>query len=80
MKIKPIYVFQLDMPYSGGIYYLSGGRKYLSLATIEGGLEGWGESIPCIGCTPVLPRLHRDSSVSICGGLIEATISWTGHY
>ncbi len=28
MKIKRIDVFQLDMPYSGGMYYLSGGREY----------------------------------------------------
>ena len=28
MKIKQIDVFQLDLPYSGGIYLLSGGREY----------------------------------------------------
>ncbi|KAL7756938.1 hypothetical protein ACKLNR_013931 [Fusarium oxysporum f. sp. zingiberi] len=40
------------MPYSGGIYYLSGGREYPSFdgtfvrITTDNGLEGWGESTP----------------------------------
>lgn len=40
------------MPYSGGIYYLSGGREYPSFdgtfarITTECGLKGWGESTP----------------------------------
>lgn len=52
LKIKRIDVFQLDMAYSGGVYYLSGGRKYPSFEgtfvriTTEDGLEGWGESTP----------------------------------
>ncbi|KAF4944429.1 hypothetical protein FSARC_14679 [Fusarium sarcochroum] len=52
LNIKRIDVFQLDMPYSGGIYYLSGGREYPSFdgtfvrITTEDGLEGWGESTP----------------------------------
>ncbi|KAJ4256034.1 hypothetical protein NW762_009108 [Fusarium torreyae] len=52
LKIKRIDVFQLDMPYSGGIYYLSGGREYPSFEgnfvriTTEDGLEGWDESTP----------------------------------
>ncbi|KAF5005838.1 hypothetical protein FDECE_7743 [Fusarium decemcellulare] len=52
LKIKRIDVFQLDMPYSGGVYYLSGGREYPSFdgtfvrITTEDGLEGWGESTP----------------------------------
>ncbi|KAI9036463.1 mandelate racemase/muconate lactonizing enzyme family protein [Aspergillus affinis] len=52
LKIKRIDVFQLDMPYSGGIYYLSVGREYPSFGgtfvriTAEDGIEGWGESTP----------------------------------
>ena len=52
MKIKKIEVYQVDLPYSGGTYELSGGRTYTSFdATIvrivtECGLEGWGESTP----------------------------------
>jgi L-alanine-DL-glutamate epimerase-like enolase superfamily enzyme len=52
MKIKQIDVFQLDLPYSGGIYLLSGGREYSFFdATIvrvltDSGIEGWGESTP----------------------------------
>jgi cis-L-3-hydroxyproline dehydratase len=45
-------VFQVDLPYAGGTYHLSGGREYRSFgATIvrirtDTGLEGWGESTP----------------------------------
>lgn len=52
MKIKNIEVYQVDLPYSGGIYELSGDRTYTSFdATIvrivtDCGLEGWGESTP----------------------------------
>lgn len=52
MKIAQIDVFQCDLPYSGGIYALSGGRTYESFdatfvrLTTECGLEGWGESTP----------------------------------
>lgn len=52
MKIKRIDVHQVDLPYSGGVYLLSGGREYRSFdATIvrietDTGLEGWGESTP----------------------------------
>jgi len=52
MKIKKIEVYQVDLPYAGGIYRLSGGRTYTSFdATIirivtECGIEGWGESTP----------------------------------
>ncbi|MGE0008888.1 MAG: hypothetical protein AB7S92_25325 [Parvibaculaceae bacterium] len=35
MKIEQIDVFQVDLPYSGGVYLLSGGREYRSFdATI----------------------------------------------
>jgi L-alanine-DL-glutamate epimerase-like enolase superfamily enzyme len=52
MKITHIDVFQVDLPFSGGVYRLSGGREYRSFdATIvrvaaDNGMEGWGESTP----------------------------------
>lgn len=52
MKIARIEVYQLDLPYSGGVYLLSGGREYHSFdATIvrvvaDDGTDGWGESTP----------------------------------
>ncbi len=52
MKIQQIDVFQVDLPYSGGVYTLSGGREYRSFdatfvrITTDNGLEGWGESTP----------------------------------
>lgn len=52
MKITQIDVYQVDLPYSGGTYHLSGGRTYASFdATIvamsaNNGLVGWGESTP----------------------------------
>lgn len=51
-RIRQIDVFQVDLPYSGGVYTLSGGREYRSFdativrVTTEDGLEGWGESTP----------------------------------
>jgi cis-L-3-hydroxyproline dehydratase len=52
MKITSISVFQVDLPFAGGIYRLSGGREYRNFdATVlrietDAGLEGWGESTP----------------------------------
>lgn len=52
MKITQIDVFQVDLPYSGGVYTLSGGREYRSFdatfvrISADDGLEGWGESTP----------------------------------
>lgn len=52
MKIKQIDVFQVELPYSGGTYHLSGGRSYNAFdssivrITTDTGLEGWGESTP----------------------------------
>jgi L-alanine-DL-glutamate epimerase-like enolase superfamily enzyme len=52
MKIDQIDVFQVDLPYSGGTYLLSGGREYKSFdativrITTDNGIEGWGESTP----------------------------------
>lgn len=52
MKITSIELFQVDLPYSGGTYQLSGGRTYDSFdASIvriaaDDGTHGWGESTP----------------------------------
>ena len=52
MKISRIEVYQVDLPYAGGVYLLSGGREYRSFdASIihmvtDDGTEGWGESTP----------------------------------
>jgi cis-L-3-hydroxyproline dehydratase len=52
MKITSISVFQVDLPFAGGTYRLSGGREYRNFdATVirietDAGLEGWGESTP----------------------------------
>lgn len=52
LSISKIDVFQVDLPYSGGTYHLSGGREYTSFdatfvrITTNTGLEGWGESTP----------------------------------
>ena len=52
MQIDGIDVFQVDLPYAGGTYNLSGGRSYTSFdatfvrITTDTGIEGWGESTP----------------------------------
>ena len=52
MRIMRIEVYQVDLPYAGGVYRLSAGRSYETFdATIvrvltDNGLEGWGESTP----------------------------------
>lgn len=52
LSIERIDVFQVDLPYSGGVYTLSGGREYRSFdativrVTTNTGIEGWGESTP----------------------------------
>ena len=52
MRIDQIDVYQVDLPYSGGTYQLSGGRTYTSFdatfvrVTTDSGIEGWGESTP----------------------------------
>lgn len=52
MRIERIEVFQKDLPFSGGVYRLSGGREYTSFdatlvrITTEDGITGWGESTP----------------------------------
>ncbi len=52
MKIAKIELFQVHLPYSGGVYLLSGGREYTgfdaAILRIETdtGIEGWGETTP----------------------------------
>ena len=52
MRIERVEVYQADLPYAGGVYHLSGGRRYSNFdATLVRvvtacGLEGWGESTP----------------------------------
>ena len=52
MRIAKIELYKVDLPYSGGVYLLSGGRQYTSFdASIvrivcDDGTEGWGESTP----------------------------------
>ncbi|MEM6307706.1 MAG: mandelate racemase, partial [Pseudomonadota bacterium] len=52
MKIARIEIYQVDLPYSGGTYTLSGGRTYdrfdatFARVITRCGLDGWGESTP----------------------------------
>lgn len=52
MKITKIELYQVDLPYVGGRYELSGGRIYTSFdasiirISTDTGVEGWGESTP----------------------------------
>lgn len=52
MKITKISVFQVDLPFNGGTYKLSGGRSWTSMdSTIvridtDDGIAGWGETCP----------------------------------
>lgn len=52
IKIAKIDVFEVILPYAGGVYHLSNGRQYTSFdativrITTNNGLEGWGESTP----------------------------------
>ncbi|MEM7189706.1 MAG: mandelate racemase/muconate lactonizing enzyme family protein [Pseudomonadota bacterium] len=52
MKIARIELYAVNLPYSGGVYLLSGGREYTgfdaSIVRIvaDDGTEGWGESTP----------------------------------
>jgi len=52
MKIAEIELFQVDLPCSGCVYVLSGGREYTSFdasivrISTECGIEGWGDSTP----------------------------------
>lgn len=52
MQISKIDLFQVDLPYSGGVYHLSRGRTYETFdasivrITADDGTVGWGESTP----------------------------------
>lgn len=52
MKIVGIELYQVELPYSGGVYLLSRGREYSSFEAAivrietDTGIEGWGESTP----------------------------------
>ena len=52
MRISRIQVYAINLPYSGGVYRLSGGRTYESFdasivrGACDDGTEGWGESTP----------------------------------
>lgn len=52
MKIGRIELYEVELPYSGGVYMLSGGREYRSFGAAivrvvaDDGTDGWGESTP----------------------------------
>ncbi|MHC1559611.1 mandelate racemase/muconate lactonizing enzyme family protein [Actinomycetospora sp. C-140] len=52
MRITRIALYDVELPYAGGVYHLSGGRTYASFeasivrVTCDDGTEGWGESTP----------------------------------
>lgn len=52
MKIAAIELYEVNLPYSGGVYQLSGGRQYrhfdaaIVRVVADDGTEGWGESTP----------------------------------
>lgn len=52
MKLARIELYQVELPYSGGVYLLSGGREYRSFeaaivrVVATDGTDGWGESTP----------------------------------
>lgn len=52
MRIERIELFTVELPYSGGVYLLSGRRSYTSFTasivriTCADGTQGWGESTP----------------------------------
>ncbi|MFC5139198.1 mandelate racemase/muconate lactonizing enzyme family protein [Actinomycetospora rhizophila] len=52
MRITRIALHEVELPYAGGVYRLSGGRSYTSFdasivrLTCDDGTDGWGESTP----------------------------------
>ncbi len=52
MKIEKIELYQVDLPFAGGVYQLSGGRHYtffdasIVRVVCDNGLQGFGESTP----------------------------------
>ena len=69
--IAKVEVFQVALPYAGGVYHLSGGRQYTSFdatvvrITTRNGLEGWGESTP-FGSSYIAAR-----SLGVIAGIAE---------
>lgn len=78
LKIERIDVFQVDLPYAGGVYRLSGGREYRSFdativrITTQNGLEGWGES------TPFGPNWIASHARGVRSGIAEIAPSLIG--
>ncbi|MDX8540678.1 mandelate racemase/muconate lactonizing enzyme family protein [Mesorhizobium abyssinicae] len=79
LKITGIDVFQVDLPYSGGVYRLSGGREYRTFdativrITTHDGLEGWGES------TPFGSNYVAAHALGVRSGIAEIAPSLLGH-
>ncbi len=77
MRIERVDVFAVDLPYSGGTYRLSGGRRFESFAstivrvTTDDGTEGWGETVP-FGSTYV--EAHADGVQAALGLLGPAVL------
>ncbi|MEM7255909.1 MAG: mandelate racemase/muconate lactonizing enzyme family protein [Pseudomonadota bacterium] len=71
MKIKSIDMYQVNLPYSGGVYVLSGGREYTGFdATVvcietDCGLRGYGES------TPFGPNYIASHALGVRAGIEE---------
>jgi L-alanine-DL-glutamate epimerase-like enolase superfamily enzyme len=71
VQVEKIDVFQVDLPYAGGVYKLSGGREYRSFdativrITTSDGLEGWGES------TPFGPNWIASHALGVRAGIAE---------
>jgi len=72
MKIAEIELFQVDLPCSGCVHVLSGGREYTSFdasivrISTECGIEGWGESTP-FGSTYVAAHALGTRAVGAIG-------------
>ena len=77
MKIIGAHVYEIDLPYSGGVYRLSGGREYHSFTSLivrletDTGLTGWGESCP-FGNTYI--AAHAEGSRRPCTS--SSPLSW----
>ncbi len=78
MRIARIEGHQVDLPYSEGVYRLSGGRTYASFdATIvrietDCGVEGWGE------CTPFGSNYIAAHALGVRAGIAEIAGSLIG--
>ncbi|KAK7217091.1 hypothetical protein V2G26_005094 [Clonostachys chloroleuca] len=79
LTIERIDVFQVDLPYSGGMYQLSGGRTYTTIVriTTNTGLQGWGESTP-FGSTWVAAHARGARVEHRASGYIGHSIKLSG--